>query len=606
MNKDDRPDTLNKVSPFIAKLGRFIGGLFCRISLRLMALALGFGLVIWIGDSLFDFFVFSREDATFWDVLVLQPPSHDLYTRLFIMLNFVGFGLVMSFHIDKRKEVEQALRESESKYRNLVEQSRQGMVIAQDNPMRITFASKAMEAITGYSPERLTQFAPEELIALIHSDDRDTFFGNFRDRIAGKQIPSSHEYRFTHKNGQTRWVELFSTRIEYQGEPATQTLFLDITDQKEAEQQLAFQALLLDQIQDQVTATDLDGYITYVNDAECRTFGKSKDELLGQHIEQYGDDPERGATQQEIIDKTLTEGHWRGEVVNFTEEGRDIVMDTRTQLIFDQSDEPIGMVGIATDITERKRIEKELEAYRHHLEDLVEQRTKELRNAQEKILRQERLALLGELAGSVAHELRNPLGVITNAVYFLNMVEKDADPKVQEYLRLIDTEVKNAAAIITDLLDFTESKTAEPSAVEVPKLFAEIFDKNPAPDHVTVKLDIPEKLPSLFVDEEQIESALANIIVNAYQAVGDDGILTITATPSQQEIEIAVVDDGVGIPSEDIDKIFEPLFTTKVHGIGLGLAISKRMVAANGGKINVKSTPGKGSDFRVRLPAARV
>ncbi len=603
MMKDDRPDALNKDSPLITRLGRRIGGLFCRISLRVMALALGFGLLIWIGESLFDFFVFSRGEATFWDVLILQPPRHDLYTRLFILMSFVSFGLVVSFHIDKRKEVEKALRESESKYRNLVEQSRQGMVIAQDNPMRVTFASKAMESITGYSPERLTQFTPEEIIALIHPDDRATFFSNFRDRLAGKQVPPNYECHFTHKNGQTRWVELFSTRIEYRGEPATQTLFLDITEQKESQQKLAFQALLLDQIRDQVTATDLDGYITYVNEAECRTFGKSKDELIGQHVEQYGDDPERGATQQEIIDQTRSNGHWRGEVVNFTPDGDEVVLDVRTQLIFDQIGEPIGMVGIATDITERKEIEKELETYRHHLEDLVEQRTKELRDAQEKIFRQERLALLGELAGSVAHELRNPLGVITNAVYYLNMVEEDAAPKIREYLRLIDDEAKNAAAIISDLLDFTEIKTAERAKVDVAELIDGIFVKNPPPDPIDVEVNIPAKVAPLLVDRGQIERTLTNLVVNAYQAMPEGGRLTVTAALAGDQVEISIADNGVGIPPGDIDKIFEPLFTTKARGIGLGLAFSKRMVEANDGTIDVDSTLGEGSMFRVRLPA---
>jgi len=111
------------------------------------------------------------------------------------------------------------------------------------------------------------------------------------------------------------------------------------------EKELRFQATLLDQIQDKITATDLEGNITYVNQAESRFFGKSRRELIGRCVKNYGDDPERGATQKEIIEKTLREGQWRGEVVNFNEEGEEIILDCRTTLLRDDDGSPAGMVS---------------------------------------------------------------------------------------------------------------------------------------------------------------------------------------------------------------------------------------------------------------------
>ncbi len=126
----------------------------------------------------------------------------------------------------------------------------------------------------------------------------------------------------------------------------------------EAHRKLAFQAMLLDEIRDRITATDLEGRITYVNKAECRSFGKTVDELLGMTVKDYGDNADRGASQQEIIDATLEKGRWEGEVVNITDEGREIIFDARTQLIYDEKGNPAGMLGISTDITDRKQSEE--------------------------------------------------------------------------------------------------------------------------------------------------------------------------------------------------------------------------------------------------------
>jgi len=194
-----------------------------------------------------------------------------------------------TFHdITERKKSKKTLLESEEKYRSLVEGSLQGMVLAQNDPIRITYASSPMEAITGYSPDEIISLSPEELIAIIHEDDRADFFKGFTDRIAGEHVESNKKYRLIHKNGSVRWIELYSTLIQYNGEPAIQTAFVDITERKNAETLLkeSEQELrsYIDNAPDGVFVADESGHYIDVNKAAEMITGYSRNELLSMSI----------------------------------------------------------------------------------------------------------------------------------------------------------------------------------------------------------------------------------------------------------------------------------------------------------------------------------
>ena len=259
-------------------------------------------------------------------------------------------------------------------------------------------------------------------------------------------------------------------------------------------------------------------------------------------------------------------------------------------------------------ITDRKRAEQELQAYSEYLEEMVNERTRALQEAQEKMIRQERLATLGQLAGSVGHELRNPLGVISNAIYFLKMTQPDATTKVLEYLDIIEKETKTSDKIVTDLLDFTRIKSIDREPTRVADLFEQTLQRYSVPPSVDVQLDLPPHLPPVYADPAQVVQVLGNLVTNACQAMASaDGLpgvgkLTLSASLQGDMIAIAVQDTGMGIPPENMGKLFEPLFTTKTKGIGLGLAVSQKLIEANGGRIEACSEPGKGSTFTVYLP----
>ncbi len=260
--------------------------------------------------------------------------------------------------------------------------------------------------------------------------------------------------------------------------------------------------------------------------------------------------------------------------------------------------------GIIRDITERKQAEAALKEYSEHLSLMVEERTHELRVAQEKLVRQERLAVLGQLAGGVGHELRNPLAVILNAVYYLRLVQPEADDKVRHYHGMIEQEAHTAEKIINDLLDFARIKVVDRERVAASELVQRVLERYPAPPWVTVTVELPPNLPPVFADPRQMEQVLGNLVVNACQAMPEGGMLTISAAAMDEMAAIAVLDTGIGISPENMSRLFEPLFTTKPRGIGLGLALSKKFVEANSGHIEVQSEPEKGSKFTIYLPLA--
>jgi signal transduction histidine kinase len=257
-----------------------------------------------------------------------------------------------------------------------------------------------------------------------------------------------------------------------------------------------------------------------------------------------------------------------------------------------------------------RQIELE-QSQRHYYEQLekeVEARTRDLEQVQEKLIRSERLAAVGELASGVGHELRNPLNVIRNCAYLLNLALADkGDEEAVNTLKVLDKQIDIANKIVTDLLDFTRIRPPSQSQVDLNFLIKESLSYITVPDHVTVKTNLNGHTTQIHTDGEQISRVFTNIISNAIQAMGGPapakpGELAIDTGTEENFVWVRFKDSGIGISQENMEKIFEPLFTTKPKGIGLGLAISKRLVEQNGGKIEVTSQVGEGAVFTIKLP----
>lgn len=250
---------------------------------------------------------------------------------------------------------------------------------------------------------------------------------------------------------------------------------------------------------------------------------------------------------------------------------------------------------------------------RQRLEDKVTERTRELRDAlqqldaaQEALVRREKLAMLGQLAGGVGHELRNPLGVMSNAVYYLEMVLGSAPPEVRDHLRLLREQVALSSKIVSDLLNLARITPPQRQATPVADIVDAQLARVTIPPTIRLERGLDAALKPVGVDPVQIGQIVFNLLTNAVQAMGDaGGTLRIAAAANgNREIHLTVSDTGPGITPENIGKIFEPLFTTKARGIGLGLAVSRALAQSNGGDMRVESEPGRGARFTVILPAA--
>jgi len=333
------------------------------------------------------------------------------------------------------------------------------------------------------------------------------------------------------------------------------------------------------------------------------------------------------ASRGEIDKVGTTSRSWLGVPLITSKEtiGVMAVQDYKKEGRYSEHDKDFlaSIAGQVAQIVERKQAEEEIRQLNADLEKRVEARTRELRQAQETLVRQEKLAVLGQLAGSVGHELRNPLSIINNAAYYLRMIQPQAEENVKEYLGIIEHETRTADKIITDLLEFSRTKSVDKKAVQVAGLVHQVLERFPPPVEMEVTTHLPEDLPSVDVDPQHLTQVLGNLVVNACQAMASHssatgvaphgqaagatkaGQLTITAAHQGKEVAIEVRDCGVGIPPENLGKLFEPLFTTKPKGIGLGLAVSRKLMEANAGRIEVKSEPGRGSTFTVFLPVHR-
>jgi PAS domain S-box-containing protein len=458
------------------------------------------------------------------------------------------------------------------------------------------------------------------LTSFILPEDQDIYY-HYRMQLFETGTPQRCELRVLHQGGASFWARLDTTPAQdADGRPECRVVLSDINERQQAGEVLrnlsTRQEAILAAVPDILMEVDKRKVYTWANPAGYAFFGE---DVIGKEAAFYFEGEQDIFTYvQPLFDgdeNIISMESWQRR-----KDGEKRLLAWWCRVLKDLNGNVVGLLSSARDITEIRQAEEQIRTLNTELEERVEVRTRQLQDAQEKLLRQERLVALGQLAGSVGHELRNPLGVIANAIYYLKMVLPQTDEKVKEYLGIIEDETKNAEKIITDLLEFSRTKSIDRKAVSVPYLLQRVVDRYPTPEGIRVELDFPPDLPSVYVDPRHIEQVLGNLVVNAYQAMPEGGQLTVGSCQlsvindqkrKDQElttdhyVRITFQDTGTGIPPENIDKLFEPLFTTKARGIGLGLAVSQKLVEANDGRIEVQSEVGKGSTFSVYLPVPR-
>jgi signal transduction histidine kinase len=213
----------------------------------------------------------------------------------------------------------------------------------------------------------------------------------------------------------------------------------------------------------------------------------------------------------------------------------------------------------------------------------------------------DRLAAIGQVAGGVAHEVRNPLNVIKTSVYFLLNAKNPQPEKILAHLQRIERQVELADQVVTALNDFARLPVPEMHPLELEPFLHEVLELNPPGDGIRVELNRAVDARPVLGDPQQLRIVFGNLIRNARDAMPDGGSLNLTIRQLKDEVEVDIRDTGVGIRPEDLGKVMEPLFSTKTRGIGLGLSITRAIVEKHSGKLSVASQLGAGTTFTVRL-----
>jgi two-component system sporulation sensor kinase A len=500
-------------------------------------------------------------------------------------------GIVID--ITERKKAEQALRESEEKYRNLFDNARD-VIFTGDLKGNITQVNKAAEEY-GFKKDEIVgknhlEFVPKKhwpriLKAVEKTVRREPdegevelitpkgkivmeFRGNAIER--GKKVAGFHVILrdITERKKMEEKLKQYSERLEELVQKRTEELL---------ESEKRYSVLVEEAGEGVVMAQD--GKIVLANKKAQEIGGYSKeDEIIGLPIEKVVD-----KKYLQLV-KQRHERRLQGEKVPATYEAEGIaktgelipVEISATRINY--QGRPASLV-IVRDMRERKKIE--------------EQR-----------LKLEKLAIIGELATMVGHDLRNPLQSIENATYYLNNeLSRLSTPKgIVEMLQIIRDSVNYADNIIRDLKDFSGTKNPTLEKNDVNAIVEEVLSQVKTPKNVELIKELG-CLPEIEVDKDMIKRVFLNLATNGVQAMEEKGgFLKVSTRETKNFVEVGFKDTGIGIPEKVMEKLFTPFFTTRAQGMGIGLAICKKLIDSHGGSIETESEEGKGSTFTVKLP----
>jgi len=505
--------------------------------------------------------------------------------------------------ITERKKTEEALRESEEKFRNIFESANDGLIYLDRSGRILDVNGKAVQVFGGSKKELLGKHFTR--VGIFSLREIPTLMTKFAKILAGKQ--AALNVCIKNKKGQEISLECSSSLMKI-GDKFAGILVIarDITERKKAEEALKESEERLRQLieyaPDAIYINNLKGNFIHGNKQAEKLTGYKRDELIGKNMLKIGLLPKRylPKAMKALTKNVLGQKTGPDEFELMRKDGTRVTVEISTFPV--KRGGKIEVIGIARDITERKQMEKKLEEYSEHLEELVEKRTNQLKKTQEQLLKSERLAAIGEVAAMVGHDLRSPLTGIAGATYYLKTkFGPKMDKKTKEMLELIEKDIEHSNNIISSLLDYSREIRLELAETTPKSIIKDALTLVKAPKNIRI-LDLTENEPKIKIDLQKMKRVFVNIIKNTVDAMPEGGKLTITSKESNGNLEIAFTDTGTGIPKDIVEKIWTPLFTTKAKGMGLGLSICKRIVEAHRGSISVESTVGKDTTFTVTFP----
>jgi PAS domain S-box-containing protein len=480
----------------------------------------------------------------------------------------------------------------------IVNNNLMGIFVIQDN--KLIYSNNKFAEFYGFYPNELIG---KEYYLLVHPDDRAR-----SARIMAKiliTLDKQHRYKIRglKKSGKSVYCELMMSGTEYGGKPAIIGVINSSKNRENDFRKIGeFNSILIDKSPIAVVVLNSDTSIRYMNSAMETLTGF----LLSKYIGTMAPYPwwtnETRFKSKEDFQKLMYRGTNKFEEVFRKQNGEKLWVEITSSPVIVNTKMKFFISNLV-DITERKLMELELKKHREHLEDIVIERTNELKKAQKHILRQERLAIMGQLAGSVSHELRNPLGVIKNVSYFLDMVVDKSNKDVKEAIEILNNEINMSERIVASLLDFGRSGNMYRQHIDIKHLIEETLSRISVPNNIVISKELSMELTKIFGDPVKLDMVFRNLILNAIEAMPTGGKLTIKSRIKDiDSLLVSIADTGAGIDEYEFDEIFEPLYSRKAKGIGLGLSIARIFIEQHGGTIHVHSSKGEGSTFTVELP----
>ncbi|MEM2099008.1 MAG: PAS domain S-box protein [Candidatus Bathyarchaeia archaeon] len=547
-------------------------------------------------------------------------------------------GVMTSFvDITTHKAIESALRASEEKYRKLINGMNDTVWVINFEGKFIDVNDAAVEHL-GYSREELLQIGPQDIDTKLSKEQIDALIANLS---ADKRQVFETAHR--RKDGKIIPVEISSSIITYQDKKAILSIARDITERKRLQEidrafrELSTQLLSPASIEEisklilkyaQHFTQSPHGFVGYIDrktghfvtsalSGEAMSLCRMQDPSLV--FTEY-----RGLwgwsikTRQAFFSNTpkadpraigIPEGHLpidRFLSVPTIFDGQIVGLIALANSNREYTEEDVKIIEQLSSLyaiaLHRKEIESKLQEYASTLEEKVSERTKQLEEANQRLLKIERLAAIGELAGMVGHDLRNPLTSIKNAAYYLKMKGNTLpEESRRKMLDIIDSAIAHADKIISDLQEYSREIYLEFNRCTPKALLKEALSLVHIPSKIKL-IDETRNEPLFQADNAKMVRVFANIIKNAVEAMPEGGILHVKSTKANDNVEISFTDTGIGISKETLPKLFSPLVTTKAQGMGFGLAICKRIIDAHGGTIIVQTEEGKGSTFTVTIP----
>jgi PAS domain S-box-containing protein len=547
---------------------------------------------------------FRAKDGSILDVLVSAAPIH-----------FKGQSCILFIctTITPLKKVQQALRESEESYRRIIELAPDSITVDRMDDGEFFEVNASFCHNTGFHREAVIGKTALELNLYRDFEDRRTFTEALRQsgRVDGVEIT------FLAKDG-TPLINLVSARIiQFKGETCILTVATLINELKAAQQALeereAGYRTILETAPNAIALTRLsDNRFVQVNHAFCTKLGFTREAIIDRtpdELKVYVDSSERRRMMHTILRK----GRLDGMEMRFRSRGGQN---------FDGllSINPIRYKGedclliIIVDITARKQAQQELEQYRCHLEDRVLARTRELQAAQMELIKREKLSVLGQLTATVSHELRNPLGVIRSSNYYLQRRIKEKDDKVEKHFKRIEEQIALCDTIVADLLEFTRGRSVNIVTEALGSWLEELLSQTRENEGLDIEMEMESHLPPVPHDRDKLRRAILNVLDNAIQAVRArrkgggtcDGQyvpkIILQTKKMENHFLICIIDNGIGMNQETLARAFEPLFTTRARGTGIGLANVKKIVEEHGGSVALESKCGEGTRLTISLP----